>query len=71
MSYGSSDCSNLCILCSVSFVENEESELSELEVGLKMLETYQFEPIASSDFLLQSDTEVDNCRCLVLVYKNF
>ena len=60
MSDGSGDSADLYLSCSVSSVENEESELSELEGDLKIVEPYRFEPIASTDSSLQSDTELDD-----------
>ena len=60
MSDRSSDSSDLCLSCSVSSVENQESELSEVEGDLKMVEPYQFEPVASSESSAQSDTGVDD-----------
>ena len=60
MSDGSGDSSDLYLSCSVSSVENEDAELSELEGDLKIVEPYRFEPIASSDSSLQSDTEPDD-----------
>ena len=49
MSDGSSDSGDLSLSCSVSSVESEESEVSELESYLKTVEPYQFEPVPSSD----------------------
>ena len=57
MSDGSDDSSDLYLSCSVSSVKNEESEL---EGDLKIVEPYRFEPVASSDSSLQSDTELDD-----------
>lgn len=57
MSDGSGDSSDLYLSCSVSSVKNEESEL---EGDLKIVEPYRFEPVASSDSSLQSDTELDD-----------
>ena len=60
MSDGSGNSSNRYLSCSVSSVENEESELLELEGNLKIVEPDRFESIAISDSSLQSDTEFDN-----------
>ena len=60
MSDVSGDSSDLYLSCSVSSVDNEESELSELEGDLQIVEPYRFEPIASSESSLQSDTELDD-----------
>ena len=54
MSDGSSDSGDLSLSCSVSSVESEESEVSELEGSLKTVEPYQFEPVASSDSSAES-----------------
>ena len=58
LSDSSNDSGDLSLSCSltVSFVENKESEVSEVEGDLPTVEAYQFEPIAS-DKSVESDTE--------------
>ena len=47
LSDSSNDSCDLSLSCSVSSVENKESEVSELEGGLETVEPYQFEPVAA------------------------
>ena len=46
MSDSSSDSCDLSLSCSVSSVESDESEVSEVGVDLETVEPYQFEPEA-------------------------
>ena len=48
------------VFCSVSFVDSEESEVSEAEGDLETVEPYQFEPVALSDSSTESDTEAED-----------
>ena len=54
MSDSSNDSGDLSLFCSVSSVDTEESEVSEVEGDLETVEPCQFEPVASD-----SSTESD------------
>ena len=55
----SNDAGDLSLFCSVSSVESEESQVSEVEDDLEIVEPYQFEPVAS-DSPAESDTEAQD-----------
>ena len=55
MSNSSNDSGDLSLSCSVSSIENEESEVSEVEGDLETVVPYQFEPDSS-----ESNTEADH-----------
>ena len=59
MSDSSKDSGDLSLFCSVSSVDSEESEVSEVEGDLETVEPYQFEPVAS-DSSTESDTEAED-----------
>ena len=50
---------NFGLFCSVSSINSEESEVSEVEGDLETVEPYQFEPVAS-DSSTESDIEADD-----------
>ena len=50
---------NFGLFCSVSSIDSEESEVSEVEGDLETVELYQFEPVAS-DSSTESDIEADD-----------
>ena len=50
---------NFGLFCSVSSIDSEESEVSEVEGDLKIVEPYQFEPVVS-DSSTESDIEADD-----------
>ena len=50
---------NFGLFCSVSFVDSEELEVSEVEGDLETVEPYQFEPVVS-DSSTESDIEADD-----------
>ena len=47
MSDSSNDAGDLSLSCSVSSIESEESQVSEVKGDLETVEPYQFEPVAS------------------------
>ena len=51
--------SNFGLLCSVSSIDSEESEVSEVEGDLETVKPYQFEPVAS-DSSTESDIEAED-----------
>ena len=59
MSDSSNDAGDLSLSCSVSSIECEESQVSEVEDDPEIVEPYQFEPIAS-DSPAESDTEAQD-----------
>ena len=59
MSDSSNNAGDLSMSCSVSSVESEESQVSDVEGCLEIVKPYQFEPIAS-DSLAESDTEAQD-----------
>ena len=59
MSDSSNDAGDLSLSGSVSSVESEESQVSEVEDDLEIVKTYQFEPVAS-DSPEESDTEAQD-----------
>ena len=59
MSDSSNDSGDLSLFCSVSSIDTEESEVSEVEGDLETVEPYQFEPVAS-DSSTESDTEAED-----------
>ena len=44
---------NFGLLCSVSSIDSEESEVSEVEGDLETVEPYQFEPVAHQQSQIQ------------------
>ena len=50
---------NFGLFCSVSSIDSEESEVSEVEGDLETVEPYQFEPVAS-DSSTESDIKADD-----------
>ena len=50
---------NFGLFCSVSSIDSEESEVSEVEGDLETVKPYQFEPIVS-DSSTESDIEADD-----------
>ena len=59
MSDSSNDAGDLSLSCLVSSVESEESQVSEVEGYLEIVEPYQFEPVPS-DSPAESDTEAQD-----------
>ena len=59
MSDSSNDSGDLSLFCSVSSVDSEELEVSEVEDDLETVEPYQFEPVAG-DSSTESDTEAED-----------
>ena len=59
MSDSSNDSGHLSLFCSVSSVDSEASEVSEVEGDLETVKPYQFEPVAS-DSPTESDTESED-----------
>ena len=59
MGDNSNDSGHLSLCCSVSSIEREESEVSEVEGDLETVDLFQFEPIAS-DSSVDSDTEAED-----------
>ena len=59
MSDSSNDSGDLSLSCSVSSIENKESEVSEVEGDLETAELHQFELVAS-DPSAESNTEAED-----------
>ena len=63
MSDSSNDSGDLSLSCSVSSIDSEESEVSEVEGNLEPVEPYQFEPVVI-DSSAESDTEAEEMTTL-------